>query len=172
MFELFDTKVSGKLDVVRNTEHSLILQRSKTGAFFGAIFSTAIFIAFSVFAIRSNDEDKNVFLFFLGAFAILALPSIYLSLKASFVGETYKFQKKRKRIYKNNKKWFNFKEIVGIEIAHYYDSEHDWYDYKLSLISVGRHKYGVFETSDLNEVTFIADEIALVLGLKLDNIYH
>ncbi len=160
---------SGRLEIIRNTEFSLLLKRSKVGAFFGALLSLAAIVTLLILYFTSDDSNKIMILFMLLAVTFFSFHSLYLSVYAIINGEYYKFKKKKKIIYRNHKKWFNFKEITAVKITHSYDSENNSYDYSLYLVSIGGHEYQLDSSGDINSLSFVAEEIAYILDVRLVN---
>ncbi len=108
MLDPFSAISSGKLKLVRNTSHSLVLSRSKVGAAIGAFVSIiALMIVIMMFN-KAQAQDKTFVFIMLLAIALATVPSIYLSFVALIKGEQYKFQKKRRRIYKTERSGLTF----------------------------------------------------------------
>lgn len=169
----FPWKSGGNLRITRNNIHSLILERSKWGAFFHiALCVIALiilgFVNFPESATNHNDNNINPIKIIVLILALAwVLPHIIMSFRTIIKGDTFKFQKKRARILKNNKPWFKFRETTGVLIKHKYDAEKEQYSYELYLISVGGHQYWLDESSHLEELTIIAELIGETLGVRV-----
>ncbi|MRX26553.1 hypothetical protein [Kangiella sp. HZ709] len=172
MLDPFSAISSGKLKLIRNNSHSLVLSRSKVGAAIGASLSIIALIFVLLMFKKAQAQDKTFVFIMLLAIALATVPSIYLSFVAMMKGEQYKFQKKRRRIYKNREKWFKFSEIVGIQIVHQYDNEDHKWKYELLLISIGKHKYKLDAQYDLGEIKLLAEAIGEAMNIRVLNEYE
>lgn len=172
----FFWKSGGNLKVTRNNSHSLILERSKSGAFVKVALYIVILVIF-FFAILSESEGQNnkghidaVELIFLIVIAGFLVPNIVISINTILKGDIYKFQKKHARIIKNKGTWFKFRETTGVSIKHQYDHESEKYTYLLYLISVGERQYWLDESRDLQQIKFIAELIAETLDVNVSTL--
>lgn len=173
----FFWKSGGNLKVTRNNVHSLILERSKWGAFFHIALCV---IALGIFwfatspeptAVHTDNKTSPLNTIGLVLALAVALPYIIVNFITIIKGDVFKFQKKRARILKNNKPWFKFRETTGVVIKHKYNSEDEDCNYELYLVSIGEHEYWLDESSHLEELTIIAELIAETLGVRVAAVF-